>query len=541
MDSNLSVKIAMTGMPAVLAQFQTLNNAVAKSHGTLSKLNTGMLQVATVLGSFSTFGISKEFEQMAVAALAATNAITALTNAALMSSKSLRGTLWGAAIVLATIAAMQAFDLWQERKKEAQAARELAEANDVLAEKLLKVVEARRAEGKINDEQRAALVAAVPNAFDRGLMDQKVLADQLGQVQREMKAAKLLDMTKEEFTLEKERLEILFEQQQLIAETLKNKIEGNKATSQDVQNYRAQLTVLDEILAKQEKHLDKARFAGIVSNQEGDKQFLPILKKTGDISSERQRVTDPTSLREQMTLTFEQLQRQFGTTAQIIARGFTQTIGSAVDGIANSITGLLMLTMSWGDALLNIGRSIVQGIIESFSRMVSEWIVSHLIMKAVLWGFHAFGRLLKTQETSQTIQAETAKTPILAVNAGLASTSSYGAAALIGLATVVALIAALAATSFATGGYTGDGGKYSPAGIVHRGEYVIEKEDVERIGVPGIESMIESGSRVPQGSQRQQPINVGIFDSRTRMKKWLRRREGRAEILDIVRRDRGEV
>lgn len=36
--------------------------------------------------------------------------------------------------------------------------------------------------------------------------------------------------------------------------------------------------------------------------------------------------------------------------------------------------------------------------------------------------------------------------------------------------------------SFATGGYTGDGGKYTPAGIVHKGEYVIIKEATARLG-----------------------------------------------------------
>ncbi|WP_417283752.1 phage tail tape measure protein [Comamonas sp.] len=35
----------------------------------------------------------------------------------------------------------------------------------------------------------------------------------------------------------------------------------------------------------------------------------------------------------------------------------------------------------------------------------------------------------------------------------------------------------------ATGGYTGDGGKYEPAGIVHRGEYVINAESTKRIGL----------------------------------------------------------
>ena len=36
---------------------------------------------------------------------------------------------------------------------------------------------------------------------------------------------------------------------------------------------------------------------------------------------------------------------------------------------------------------------------------------------------------------------------------------------------------------FASGGYTGDGGKYQPAGVVHRGEYVITKEATSRLGV----------------------------------------------------------
>jgi hypothetical protein len=37
---------------------------------------------------------------------------------------------------------------------------------------------------------------------------------------------------------------------------------------------------------------------------------------------------------------------------------------------------------------------------------------------------------------------------------------------------------------FAAGGYTGRGGKYEPAGVVHRGEFVFPQESVQRIGVP---------------------------------------------------------
>lgn len=44
---------------------------------------------------------------------------------------------------------------------------------------------------------------------------------------------------------------------------------------------------------------------------------------------------------------------------------------------------------------------------------------------------------------------------------------------------------ALASGSYADGGFTGRGGKYEPAGVVHRGEYVIPKEQVnQRTGLP---------------------------------------------------------
>ncbi|EFA9543662.1 phage tail tape measure protein, partial [Escherichia coli] len=49
--------------------------------------------------------------------------------------------------------------------------------------------------------------------------------------------------------------------------------------------------------------------------------------------------------------------------------------------------------------------------------------------------------------------------------------------------TGTAIQAAAANFHFATGGFTGTGGKYEPAGIVHRGEFVFTKETTSRIGV----------------------------------------------------------
>ena len=43
---------------------------------------------------------------------------------------------------------------------------------------------------------------------------------------------------------------------------------------------------------------------------------------------------------------------------------------------------------------------------------------------------------------------------------------------------------------FANGGYTGDGGKYQPAGVVHAGEFVMNKEATSRIGVGNLYRMM---------------------------------------------------
>jgi lambda family phage tail tape measure protein len=50
-------------------------------------------------------------------------------------------------------------------------------------------------------------------------------------------------------------------------------------------------------------------------------------------------------------------------------------------------------------------------------------------------------------------------------------------------------IDALAAAGYADGGYTGDGGKYDPAGVVHKGEYVFDADSTRRIGVGALNRM----------------------------------------------------
>ncbi len=70
------------------------------------------------------------------------------------------------------------------------------------------------------------------------------------------------------------------------------------------------------------------------------------------------------------------------------------------------------------------------------------------------------------------------------------------------------------ALGFATGGFTGYGGKNDPAGIVHRGEFVFTKEATSRIGVGNLYSLMRgyaSGGLVGGGKGIARPLGVSVY------------------------------
>lgn len=69
---------------------------------------------------------------------------------------------------------------------------------------------------------------------------------------------------------------------------------------------------------------------------------------------------------------------------------------------------------------------------------------------------------------------------LLIVKAIESTISSFGGS---GKSTGTAISNFAKGIGFASGGYTGDGGKYQAAGVVHRGEFVMNKEATQRIGV----------------------------------------------------------
>lgn len=100
-------------------------------------------------------------------------------------------------------------------------------------------------------------------------------------------------------------------------------------------------------------------------------------------------------------------------------------------------------------------------------------------------------------------------------------------------------------TFFADGGYTGSGGKYEPAGIVHKGEVVFSQDDVRKHGgVSKVEAMrlrgYSSGGVVGGGSTApgQPNVQVNVINNGQPMQAQTNTRfDGEKMIVDVVLKD----
>ena len=128
---------------------------------------------------------------------------------------------------------------------------------------------------------------------------------------------------------------------------------------------------------------------------------------------------------------WEEWAKTAGNTMEQVANITTQ----ALDGMADQLTNFVMT----GKADF---RSLTVSILSDISKMIIKMMILNAV-KAAFGGFSGGGLVGGTE-----------------VNGN----ATYGMG------------------TWATGGYTGDGGKYTPAGIVHRGEYVITKEATARLG-----------------------------------------------------------
>lgn len=188
------------------------------------------------------------------------------------------------------------------------------------------------------------------------------------------------------------------------------------------------------------------------------------------------------------------------------------TLESLTTGIADSLTDAITHTKDLGDAMASLGETILTQVVSSLIEMGARYAINAALEVAGLTTVQtakaALGATAGAGYAAAVTGQSTAEVNLAALNA-FASTAAIpivgpalapAAAATAAAATAPFAAAAIAAASsaiagaatggFSEGGYTGPGGKYDPAGIVHKGEVVWSQADIARAGgVATVESL----------------------------------------------------
>lgn len=233
-------------------------------------------------------------------------------------------------------------------------------------------------------------------------------------------------------------------------------------TAQEVEVLNAQY----KIQADLEKAIQDIERQGMAMRQED----LEKMKIAAAEAQAAQTAIIVSAQERQRTATFgmESALRSYTENAGNMAKGMESAFSNAFKGMEDGIIRFAMTgKMSFGD----FANSVIADIMRIYVRMA----ITGLIGQAV---------------------AAFSTTP------GVSSNSAY--------------MGPTKPPGFAEGGYTGDGGKYDAAGIVHRGEFVMPKEATNRIGVGTLYRMMRGyaeGGLVgggSSGSGSAGAININI-------------------------------
>jgi len=270
---------------------------------------------------------------------------------------------------------------------------------------------------------------------------------------------------------------------------------------------------------------DRARLTG---------QRLDLQGRGSDLSR-RINGTNP-GVSGEMAMQFTQMMNHWGSMAHQIATTFTSTIGTALSSISENLTDVIMRTKTWGQALAQIGQSILRQVIQSIVEMGVKYVLAHVLIRGAMLATAAISRAIGAEKTAQNIENFTT-----GAIAGAGESGSQGGwyGVLIYMGVLAAAIAAITAMAggFASGGFTGAGGRYEPAGIVHRGEYVFSAPAVNRIGLGNLDAMHSGTASTAGGMGGHITQNFAILDNSDRLPNWTRSTKGEQYVIDVVRRN----
>lgn len=305
------------------------------------------------------------------------------------------------------------------------------------------------------------------------------------------------------------------------------------------------LLARENALIEQNIELNRKRLQDPNLSDEAHLQAAKQLQELQLRHSETQRTIGTTSAQGtfggEFRTVLTELGNQWGTWASQTANAFRSVFESAISSISSGITGLIMGTKTWGQALMQIGTSILTSIVQAIIEMGVRWVMTQLMMAVA-------GKSIAAGNLAALAPIAAAQSAIWATPATLATIGSYGgaAAAAPGLvAAAIGITQAESAATFAEGGFTG-GSEGEPAGIVHGQEFVFSAPDVRRLGMGNLQALASGGGTSfgagAASGRFERPIHIHTWaDTNEGMKRFARTQHGDHWFMDVMKRNRWRI
>lgn len=297
----------------------------------------------------------------------------------------------------------------------------------------------------------------------------------------------------------------------------------------------------------------------IRANMEAIRSYKQIASSTGDDSARIQALTKVNDLTQQQVnlqtdlaaakgehsytyqwgLAVKQL-KDMNNLAKETAQTFQNVFNGAIQSISDGITGLIMGTMTWRQALMEIPRQILTEIVGAIVQMGVRWIATQIMMATM-------GKAIQAAALAASAPIAAAQAAIWAAPATLSTIATMGASAaaapgLISFAEILTLGSAV--KGFAKGGLVvgpGSGSSDSIPAMLSNGEYVFSAPAVQRIGPETLDAMHQGSAVVAAPAAGGSQTNLHFWDKRPHPREYLASSAGQHQVIELVRQHRLKI
>ena len=233
----------------------------------------------------------------------------------------------------------------------------------------------------------------------------------------------------------------------------------------------------------------------------------------------------------------------FTSLSQSVTNIWTDMTTTMSTGFSEELSKVIQGSESLSDAFANVGQQILDSVIPALIQMGIQWMANQVMAQT-----------MSATSTAQVVAQNEAITASALPAAAATSVASWGSAAVIGGAVLMALLASMAMMKgFSSGGYVGNGGKYEPMGIVHGGEYVFDKESTRRLGVGNLEALRSNAGTLTNnnitnnynnqtyGTGGSANVNVvNVLDPQM-VSRYMKSEEGSKSVLNVIKNNPSNI